>query len=100
MTAQMKDRFVELLNHQFGRKVSEIVADWLMDNGAIAPPCSVGDTAYMLTDGGAIRNLTVTNIDISLSKNGASILCSAVYDYYRDGPPCHIQIIPEKIGER
>ena len=95
----MKDRLVELLAPQLGEQVAEIVAVRLLANGILAPPCSVGDTAYMLTDGGAIRNLTVTKIDVSLRKNNVSILCSAVYDYYGDGTPCHIQIIPEKIGE-
>lgn len=100
MEKQMKDRFVELLNHQFGKQVSEIVADWLLANGAIAPYCSVGDTAYWLTDRGAIRELTVTNIHIELSKSNAGIWYDAVFDLGGDGTPCYIQIIPEKIGEQ
>ncbi|MBR2927715.1 MAG: DUF551 domain-containing protein [Oscillospiraceae bacterium] len=29
----VKEKLVELLNHEFGKKVSEITADWLIANG-------------------------------------------------------------------
>lgn len=46
----MRDRLIELLKHEFGTKVSEITADWLLANGVIVPPCKVGDVVYRLDD--------------------------------------------------
>lgn len=49
-----RDRLIELLKHEFGTKVSEITADWLIANGVIVLPCKVGDTVYcikLLQDG-------------------------------------------------
>lgn len=60
-------------------------------------PCIAGDTAYMITTNGDIKNLTVTHINISLSKNEIEIICRAVFDM--DGCPCEITIVPSKIGE-
>lgn len=44
----MRDRLIELLKHEFGTKVSEITADYLLANGVIVPPCKVGDTIYCI----------------------------------------------------
>lgn len=60
-------------------------------------PCVVGDTVYWVTNTGLIRYLTVTHIDIKLRKNETEFDCWAVFDL--DGKPCHIAIVPSKIGE-
>lgn len=33
----MREELIELLNHEFGKKVSEITADWLIANGVQIP---------------------------------------------------------------
>lgn len=48
----MRDRLVELLRVPIypkeGADPAEVVADYLLDNGVIVPPCMVGDTVYYL----------------------------------------------------
>ena len=45
----MRERLIELLKHEFGTKVSEITADWLIENGVVAPPCKIGQTVWLCT---------------------------------------------------
>ena len=73
----MRDRLIEILldgvtftdEYKFpARKQAEYVADRLLANGVIVPPCKVGDTVYMPwqwggTDGIAI--LTIERISIT-----------------------------------
>lgn len=47
---QGRERLIELLKHEFGTKVSEITADYLLANGVIVPPCKVGDTVYCIAE--------------------------------------------------
>lgn len=47
-----RDRLVELLNagmSNFGIDYAEEMADYLIANGVICPPCKVGDTIYFNT---------------------------------------------------
>lgn len=48
----MRDRLIELLMVPIypkeGADPAEVVADYLLDNGVIVPPCKVGDTVYYL----------------------------------------------------
>jgi hypothetical protein len=46
----MKDRLIELLDIiiQPGEKTMGDIADYLLSNGVIVPPCKVGDTVYFL----------------------------------------------------
>ena len=47
-----RDRLIELLKIPIHPKENvdpaEVVADYLIDNGVIVPPCKVGDTVYVL----------------------------------------------------
>ena len=49
----MRDRLIELLSVPIypreGADPAEVVADYLLDNGIIVPPCKVGDTVYQVT---------------------------------------------------
>lgn len=49
-TPEQKEHLTKLLNHQFGKQVSEIVADWLISNGVTAPvqcfECDAEHCAY------------------------------------------------------
>lgn len=43
----MRDRLIELLDHYL---YSEQIADHLIANGVILPPCKVGDLVYILSE--------------------------------------------------
>ena len=48
----MKDRLIELIQQSVrgcARNWAEIIADYLLANGVIVPPCKVGDTVYIIT---------------------------------------------------
>lgn len=47
----MRDRLIELLRKSgasFERALPEDIADYLLANGVIVPPCKVGDTVYSI----------------------------------------------------
>ena len=49
----MKERLVELIQESVGgcaRNWAEIIADHLLANGVIVPPCKVGDTVYGIVE--------------------------------------------------
>lgn len=50
---QMRERLIELLKVPIypkeGVDLAEVVADYLLDNGVIVPPCKVGDTLYVIS---------------------------------------------------
>ena len=48
----MRDRLVELLDIiiQPGQKTLGDIADYLLANGVIVPPCKVGDTLYDISE--------------------------------------------------
>lgn len=47
-----RDRLIELLSGKSTDTVADVeyVADYLLANGAIVPPCKVGDKVYVITD--------------------------------------------------
>lgn len=49
----MRDRLIELLSKPIFPKIgvdpAEVVADYLLDNGVIVPPCKVGDRVWFDT---------------------------------------------------
>ena len=51
----MRDGLIEILRNPIYPKVgvdpAEVVADYLLDNGVIVPPCKVGDTVYSIVEG-------------------------------------------------
>lgn len=46
----MRDRLIEILSKPIypkeGVNLAEVIADYLIDNGVIVPPCKVGETVY------------------------------------------------------
>ena len=49
----MRERLVELIQNAVGgcaRHWAEIIADHLLANGVIVPPCKVGQTVYSMTE--------------------------------------------------
>lgn len=68
----MRDRLIEMLEstRYWGSGTSEEIAEHLLANGVIVPPCKVGDTVYYLarnlhTKLTKIRTGTVTRIAIT-----------------------------------
>lgn len=99
MPNDMKDRLRELIdtarrkywvNMLDETHLSVFMANHLIANGVIVPPVMVGDTVYMITPNGNIRNLTISDIDIELEKKEVKITCLAVYEF--EGTPCYLQI--------
>lgn len=44
-----KERLIELINnYHYSGKPSEYLADYLLDNGVIVPPCKVGDKVFRI----------------------------------------------------
>jgi hypothetical protein len=95
------ERLIELLrtvdNMRLMRKGFSECADYLLANGVIVPPCKAGDTVYMITPNGNIRNLTILSIDIELENKEVKMSCSAVYEF--EGKPCYMQIQSFKFGK-
>lgn len=81
----MRDRLIELLRKipygvsvgaKFERYFCELVADHLIANGVIVPPCKVGDTVYYIPSGNHIIECIVAQIVIEpLAEIGMSFLC-------------------------
>ena len=73
----MRDRLVELLNdfQVWDDYISnEDIADYLLANGGIVPPCKVGDTVYCLeTIGNEIEDYVVQNVGITATQGGWGI---------------------------
>lgn len=68
-----RERLIEILKMPIypkaGVDTAEVVADYLLDNGIIVPPCKVGDTVYFLDlRSRTIRKREVVTILISSPK--------------------------------
>lgn len=77
MQNEMRDRLIELVKKvpygvsvgaTFERHFCEKVADHLIANGVILPPCKVGDTVYFVPQN-EILEATVTNIEVNYYTN-------------------------------
>ena len=94
----MRDRLIELINKSRdeyptlplinGCKPSfaNFLADYLLANGVIVPPCKVGDTVYALKENGTIVKGIAESIHQNLVGNeqGRWIVTSWFNDYYAD----------------
>lgn len=78
-TSQMDDRMVYTYETP-----NSILADYLLANGVIVPPCKVGDTVYELKENGRIVKGIVQSIHQNLVGNeqGRWIVTSWFDDYY------------------
>lgn len=50
----MRDRLIKLIQDAVkgcAKHWAEIIADYLLENGVIVPPCKVGDTVYQIDHG-------------------------------------------------
>ena len=78
----MRERMIELIQDAVGgcaRHLAEIIADHLLANGVIVPPCKVGDTVYYITGihGRIVGEATVE--EIYFSESDFSFLVSTKY---------------------
>lgn len=98
----MRDRLIELLNKKYDHfcdqcgvnkdsHYTENLADHLLDNGVIVPPCKVGDTVYQicfgkLTGQKIIKKSKVTAIKITdkitITLNYLTNLCDKDIGYW------------------
>lgn len=48
----MRDRLIDLIesSRYWGSSTSEEIADYILANGVIVPPCKVGDTVYIIDE--------------------------------------------------
>ena len=60
----MRERLIELLRQSGITWYPSKVADYLLENGIIVPPCKVGDTVYYVSRG-RIERLEIRNINYS-----------------------------------
>lgn len=64
----MRDRLIKLLfeselfNGADGKADANFLADHLLANGVIVPPCKVGDTVYQICNGGRIYESTIKGV--------------------------------------
>ena len=69
-----RERLIELIQNAVNgcaRHWAEIIADYLLANGVIVPPCKVGDTVYVISRGEVIP----LEVDTILNnRKGVSIL--------------------------
>ena len=94
-----RDRLIELVDkakEEYANDVTDhtetdYIVECLLNNGVIVPPCKAGDTVYMVTPNGNIRNLTILSIDIEVEKNEIKITCLAEYQYQGVSYYMHIQ---------
>lgn len=49
MQNKMRDRLVELLEQKMHPYLADDIADYLIENGVIVPPCKVGDKVWFNT---------------------------------------------------
>lgn len=61
----MRERLIEILSRPIFPKIgvdpAEVVADYLLDNGVIVPPCKVGDSVYHVYKGNTIVSALVVD---------------------------------------
>lgn len=79
----MKEKLIELLNAMIDENknkniTTEIMADYLIQNGVIVPPCKVGDTVYRITTSPhtKIKKIQETKIiRIAIDDEGVFLFC-------------------------
>ena len=82
----MRDRLIELIAksnlvlvdggiHPDTHKAQEALADYLLANGVIVPPCKVGDTVYKVCDIGSVhRNILEMEV-LRIEMGSTSRIC-------------------------
>ena len=87
-----QNKYLNLLKFE-----SSILADHLLANGVIVPPCKVGDKVYMATPNGNIRETIIIEINTEQSRYETKINISGVYEV--DELPFFTQILTDNFGK-
>ena len=83
----MRDRLVELTKESLIRhidkscKLAENIADDLLANGVIVPPCKVGQKVWCIVDGVSFNPLEASIYSITIQAEGIIMRCG-VKGYY------------------
>lgn len=84
----MRDKLIELLcNSGFiaDTSVFESLADHLIENGVILPPCKVGDILYDIYGGENIKEIKVTKINVRFDeRNKPWLIIGGLYYAFDD----------------
>ena len=79
----MRDRLMALINDVVHPCHAGALADYLISNGVIVPPCKVGDTVYYFYEGGEKVYEGVVTSFVYVSGTKSFILyCDGVYGRY------------------
>ena len=113
MQNDMRDRLVEIINKDnclspymcsdkckyshLEHCIGDRLADRVLADGWIRPPCKVGQTVYMVTLDGKIRDITVT--DVSIKVNHWETWYDILGAYMVDNIKHIIAVLPCKIGK-
>lgn len=83
----MRERLIELLRQSGITWYPSKVADYLLENGIIVPPCKVGDTVYCIIKGfsGVMRGRVCSFI---LTDKKTTIHCAIDGYFGQDFPYC------------
>lgn len=86
-----REKLIELLGNvpasTNGEKNIERIAEYLLENGVIAPPCKVGEKVYV-ANGGGIKEAAVTEI---YSRCGEDATILLAFDCYLECEKCPFQ---------
>ena len=101
-----RDRLIELLNkaHTEGCFADDSVADYLLANDVIVPPCKVGDKVYFI-QGKKVYEGTVILIRPFIHRDNTTFHGNVVYEcidpFYNDGRTMEhqISVVFEEYGE-
>jgi hypothetical protein len=92
MANEMRDRLVELLEQKMHPYLADDIADFLIENGVIVPPCKVGDDIWWVYGDGNEDN------EVRCQENDVKAVC-----YFGNGDFKIIsqdEMMPEDIGTR
>lgn len=89
----MKDRLIELIcncpskimgANMFLEKISADLADYLLANGVLVPPCKVGDVVYLLIDWGYEKEIEEKEVG-AISIQGTNDFSKELWEDFRGG---------------
>lgn len=79
----MRKRLIELIKDIVVPYFAEAIADHLLANGVIVPPCKVGDTVYYFYEGGEkVYEGVVTSFVYVSGTKSFNLYCDGVYGRY------------------
>ena len=79
----MRDILVRRLN-DWGAVKAEELADYLLENGVIVPPCKVGDMVYWSDSAIHCKPYPMRCVGFHVIQNDFWICCKSDEDYYRE----------------